>query len=256
MSTWCPPPNAITPVTCSCGGGGDGGSPGEIQVCSAAAEIIRLCDITDTECVPFLRHLLHNCDGTVTAYADTTIDGTTPYTPQGVVGDCDDCPCTQDEQKVLTLCDCLPDGGSQQFLRHLTIDCQTGAITSQVDTELDGTTPYTPVGRVVENCSGCVDCTPTPMCARLSGISGPDQWVMPEGVESLNISIVCGPVTITDCSGEVTVLNEACGHLSWSAPPTDCEPGVLCSPFTIDVPENSAVYVNWTEPCQTGGESP
>lgn len=97
-----------------------------------------------------------------------------------------------------------------------------------------------------------LDCDPVPMCARFRGISGPDTWSLPAGVESFSVHIVCGQVTITDCSGEATQVNEGCGDLEFSAPGTPCAPGVFCTPFTIAIPVDSAVYVNYSAPCGSG----
>lgn len=219
----------------------------------ASVSLLRLCDQTpDGECMPFLRHLVHDCQGTVTASTDTLLDGTTPYTPVGEVGDCDDCPC-EPQTKVLPLCDYLGPGPEPvvQFLRHITYDCDTGEALEQSDTLLDAVTPYEPVGEVGE----CGQCRPTPMCPQLLGLSGPETWALPERVESLAITVACGPVTITDCAGNATQVNECGAAFSWSAPPVDCQPGRLCTPFTVDVPEGSAVYLNLLAPCDLGDVS-
>ncbi|KUN32543.1 hypothetical protein AQJ11_03175 [Streptomyces corchorusii] len=52
-------------------------------------------------------------------------------------------PCGDTE--TLVLCDTAADGTVTQFLRRLTYDC-TGEVATTVDTELDGTTPYTVAG--------------------------------------------------------------------------------------------------------------
>lgn len=238
----------VEPLPCGPGDPGPGPDPG--PGCGAAV-LLPLCDITPDDCVPFLRHLAHDCDGIVTGQYDTLPDGVTPYTPVGEVGDCDDCPC-EDGEKVVPLCDYLPDGTSVPFLRHITYDPDTGQVTEQVDTELDGSTPYTPTGEVGE----CGECRPTPMCPQLLGLTGPETWVMPEGTESLAITVACGPVVITDCAGNATQVNECGSAFSWSAPATGaCEPAALCTPFTVDVPEGAAVYINFMSPCHLGDES-
>jgi len=138
-----------------------------------------------------------------------------------------------------------------QFLRHLVVDCTTGVVQEQTDTLLDGTTPYTPVGEVGE----CGQCRPTPMCAQLLGLSGPETWSMPEGTESLALTVACGPVTVTDCQGMATTINECGASFSWSAPSTECAAGRLCTPLTVDVPEGAAVYLNLLTPCDMGDVS-
>lgn len=233
---------AVEPLPCAPGGGGE---PGE--TCGSAV-VLKLCDQTpDGGCVPFLRHITHNCDGAVTGTADTLTDAVTPYTPAGTVGDCDDCPCT-DNTKILPLCDYQPDGSSVQFLRHLTYECATGTVTGQVDTALDGFTSYTPTGDVGE----CGQCRPAPLCPQLLGLSGPETWTMPDGAESLAVTVACGPITVTDCTGMATVINECGTSFSWAAPPGDCQPGRLCTPFTVDVPEGAAVYLTLLTPCDLG----
>lgn len=233
----------------------EGPAPDDAGPCTAddcaSVSLLRLCDQTDDDCAPFLRHLVHDCDGQVTASTDTALDGVTPYTPAGEVGDCEDCPCDPCT-KVVPLCDYAGPGPEPvtPFLRHLTYDCTSGAVLEQTDTLTDGTTPYTPVGEVGE----CGQCRPTPMCAQLLGLSGPETWTMPEGTESLALTVVCGPVSVTDCAGMSTTVNECGATFTWSAPPTDCAPGRLCTPFTVGVPEGSAVYLNFLTPCDTQGD--
>ncbi|MFD9422301.1 MULTISPECIES: hypothetical protein [unclassified Streptomyces] len=70
--------------------------PPEAEPCASTVETLRLCDLDPTvepgddgrRCaVPFLRHLVHDCAGTLAETRDTAMDGTTPYTPVEVV-DC------------------------------------------------------------------------------------------------------------------------------------------------------------------------
>ncbi|MFE0763691.1 hypothetical protein [Streptomyces smyrnaeus] len=234
----------VEPLPC-----GPGEGPGPGPGCGAAV-VLPLCDQAPDGCVPFLRHLAHDCDGVVTGQYDTATDGVTPYTPVGEVGDCDECPC-EDGEKVVPLCDYQPDGSSVPFLRHITYDPETGQVTEQVDTETDGSTPYTPTGEVGE----CGECRPTPMCPQLLGLSGPETWTMPEGTESLSVTVACGPVTVIDCAGSSTVINECGAVFQWAAPPADCRPGRLCGPFTVDVPTGAAVYLNFLTPCDLGDAS-
>lgn len=230
----------------------DDAGPCEADDC-ASVSLLRLCDQTpDGECIPFIRHLVHDCDGQVIASTDTEPDGTTPYAVQGEVVDCDDCPCGPCT-KVVPLCDYLGPGPEPvvPFLRHLTYDCETGQVQEQTDTLIDGTTPYTQIGEVGE----CGQCRPVPMCPQLLGLSGPETWSMPDGTESVAVTVVCGPVTITDCAGNATQVNECGASFTWSAPPTDCAPGRLCVPFTVDVAEGAAVYLTLLGPCDLGDVS-
>lgn len=70
--------------------------PSESEPCASTVSTLRLCDLTpDVEpdsdgrrcAVPFLRHLVHDCAGALVEARDTTMDGTTLYTPVEVV-DC------------------------------------------------------------------------------------------------------------------------------------------------------------------------
>lgn len=218
---------------------------------------VKLCDLDADGCVRFLRHLVVDCNGQVTATADTTLFGD-PYTPVNP-GQCDECPC-EPETKVLPLCDHLDDGAIVRFLRRVTYDCETGQILTQEDLQLDGITPYTPTGRV-DNCP-CGDgggelCEPAPVCSRFAGVSGPDVWELPEGAESFSVSIICGHgIEIRDCAGEVTVVDEGCGVLHYAAPQpgTGCAPRTLCTPFTVALPEGAAAYFQWITTCD-GEES-
>ncbi|MCX4550602.1 hypothetical protein [Streptomyces sp. NBC_01500] len=113
---------------------------------------------------PMLRTVCRDCDGAVISITDTRLDGTSAYTPTGTVGVCHQPevePCASTVQ-ILRLCDLNPtvepgDDGRRcavQFLRHLVHSCD-GALAETRDTEMDGTTPYTPV-QVVDCGSGGV----------------------------------------------------------------------------------------------------
>ncbi|MFF1965444.1 hypothetical protein ACFVW5_17885 [Streptomyces sp. NPDC058232] len=112
----------------------------------------------------FLRTTCRDCQGEVLDVTDTTLDGTSPYTPTGIVGVChppEAEPCASTVQ-ILRLCDLNPavepgDDGKRcavPFLRHLVHSCD-GALAETRDTEMDGTTAYTPV-KVVDCGSGGV----------------------------------------------------------------------------------------------------
>lgn len=66
------------------------------EPCASTVEVLKLCDLDPDvtpnkegkRCaVPFLRHLVHSCDGALVETRDTAMDGTTAYTPVQVV-DC------------------------------------------------------------------------------------------------------------------------------------------------------------------------
>lgn len=215
--------------------------------------VLRLCDVGDDSggaCVPFLRFLSVTCGGEVAATVDRAADGVTPYQVSGSVIECDDCPCT-DGAKSFGLCDYQPDGTSVPFVRHVTYDCMTGLVVAQEDTDASGA-PYYPSGEIGE----CGQCRPAPMCPRLLGLSGPESWEMPEGTESVSVTVACGPVTIIDCAGNPTRINECGTTFSWSAPPTGgCEAATLCSPFVVDIPADGAAYISFLAPCDLGDVS-
>ena len=103
-------------------------------------------------------------------------------------------------------------------------------------------------------CTSCTDqesppepCTPTPMCPGMVGLTGPETWTIPAGTESVHLSVVCGPVTVYPCTGATdgVVINECGTSFSWTAPGTNCEPGVLCTDFAVEVPDGGAAYVTW-----------
>ncbi|MER6828885.1 hypothetical protein ABT352_23090 [Streptosporangium sp. NPDC000563] len=104
------------------------------------------CEVTSS--TQFLRTLVTDCaSGEVVETVDTTLDGQ-PYTVTGEVGQCTPAStvdeCRDCEQTVL--CDVTEDG-THAFLRTVCRDC-TGAVISVLDTELDGASPYAPVGTV------------------------------------------------------------------------------------------------------------
>ncbi|MEV0754958.1 hypothetical protein [Streptosporangium sp. NPDC050280] len=75
---------------------------------TTAVQTVRLCDLDPTveadaegrRCaVPFLRHLAYDCAGELSSFHDTSLDGTTPYTPVQVV----DCQCESGEGLTSTI---------------------------------------------------------------------------------------------------------------------------------------------------------
>ncbi|MFE6549663.1 hypothetical protein ACFVHS_14890 [Streptomyces sp. NPDC057746] len=102
-------------------------------------------------------------------------------------------------------------------------------------------------------CPNPGDCDPVPMCPQLLGLTGPETWTVPAATESVSVTVACGPVTVTDCAGNATVINECGTAFSWSAPGSPCAPGVLCGSLAVDVPDGAAAYIQWSAPC--GDES-
>jgi hypothetical protein len=111
----------------------------ELEGCTAAAS------------TQFLRTLVTDCEtGEVVSTTDTTLDGQ-PYTVTGDVGQCTPANSPQDCQDCehLVLCDVVDGAPTVSFLRSVCRDC-AGVVTSTVDTDLDGTTPYDVAGTVGE----------------------------------------------------------------------------------------------------------
>lgn len=118
------------------------GTPGACDTAEDSADaVLFLCDNNGINAVtPFLRKI----EGvTVT---DTTLDGTTPYTPTGTV---EKCHCYT--INTANLCD---DDDGTSFLRHYVAD-QYGLPLGTFDTDFDGAS-YTVVGNAVA-CNACCE---------------------------------------------------------------------------------------------------
>jgi len=99
-----------------------------------------LCDTTPTR---FLRRYVYDGQtGAIASFTDTTLDGSTAFAPVGAVGVCPT-GAGRDEE-LLVLCDATP----TRFLRRYNYDSSTGALLSIVNTTLDGSTAFVPVGAV------------------------------------------------------------------------------------------------------------
>lgn len=97
-----------------------------------------LCDVNGGVATPFIRDYVRNSSGTVTAVANYTLAGAA-YNPTGTVG-----VCVIRDEELLVLCDSTP----TRFLRRYNYDVTTGNLISIVNTTLDGSTAFTPVGAV------------------------------------------------------------------------------------------------------------
>lgn len=102
---------------------------------SSVAGIEREFEILCDDNGSFLRRYSIDNAGVV-VINDTTLNGTTAYTP---VGTPKNCGASSDDLEIFVLCD---DNGS--FLRHLTRDADGNVVIA--NTTLDGATAYTPVG--------------------------------------------------------------------------------------------------------------
>lgn len=144
---------------------------GEVGTCTPVQECCpqentetqALCDTAqDGTVTAFLRHYTHFDGGVISAVVDTLLDGATTYTPTGAVGVCGADNDGQDVE-VIQLCDKAPGAASVPFLRHLVYTAGT-VPPVVVDTLLDGTTPYVPVGEPGDCGEQCRDTSSTLLC--------------------------------------------------------------------------------------------
>lgn len=113
---------------------------GTATICTAVdTEPQVLCDSTGAS---FLRRYSYNAAGLQVGTNDTTLDGSTPFTPTGAVTDC--ARAVADSEQ-LVLCD-VNAGVATTFVRNQVRNA-AGAITATVNTTLAGA-PYTPTGTV------------------------------------------------------------------------------------------------------------
>ncbi|MFJ6014464.1 hypothetical protein [Streptomyces sp. NPDC092952] len=144
---------------------GEVGTCTPVQECCPQqnTETIQLCDTAEDGAVtPFLRHLTHGEGGVITAAVDTLLDGATTYTPAGRVGVCGADNDGQDVE-VIQLCDKTAGAAPVPFLRHLIYTAGT-VPPVVIDTLLDGTTPYAPVGEPGDCAEQCRDTSSTLLC--------------------------------------------------------------------------------------------
>lgn len=100
-----------------------------------------LCDANGTQ---FLRVYRQTSDENVFDTINYTLAGA-PFVPVGAVGICGQTSAYDSrDAEVLVLCDATP----TRFLRKYLYDGETGAAVGFVNTTLDGTTPFAPVGAV------------------------------------------------------------------------------------------------------------
>lgn len=183
---------------CLPGDPGDNCQPVQFQI---------LCDDNG----PFLRRYQINCDtGGVLGFADTELDGTTPYAPVGTVTVCDS-DALDSEVIVRQLCDIgSGDPGFQNTFLRVEVRNADGTLASSFDVEADGTTPYVVVGPVDFECD-CLECAPETISAqRVHFAAGPFNWVLPANVVRVTVKVraldAAGSVTITDNVGNVTPM--------------------------------------------------
>ena len=99
-----------------------------------------LCDVNAGVATPFIRDYRRDELGAIVAISDYTLAGAA-YAPTGTVGLCSS---VMRDEEILVLCDATP----TRFLRRYNYDAATGALIGIVNTTLDGSTPFVPVGAV------------------------------------------------------------------------------------------------------------
>ncbi|MFD5570472.1 hypothetical protein [Streptomyces cadmiisoli] len=233
--------------------------------------------------IPFLRAYVYDCTGALQSTTDTTLDGSTAYTPQGDVGLCtvtataaDSCtsqilercgcddtngdgiadasytelwavdPCSGEDPVLLGTfldgdlsqpytpvapVDCIAsevlsgepvllcDSGVP-FLRHIRY-AGDGSPVSVVDTELDGTTPYTVTGTV----GGCAaastpDAVVSTGLRRLAASASLDVKATWPGLQSASVTVLSGTAQVTPTGGPAVAV-PAGVTLTWSVADTD-----------------------------------
>jgi len=147
-------PDGVTPYT----------PVGPVGVCTDVSgrdvEEHILCDVDGTTgqiIARFIRRITFDqTTGAVISVQDLQLDGTTPYVVTGTVSQCDDAP--DIAPKIMCDVDPVTQAVIARFLRTYTYG-PTGAVIAVTDTQLDGTTPYTPTGYAtvcVESPAGAV----------------------------------------------------------------------------------------------------
>ncbi|MEV5677063.1 hypothetical protein [Streptomyces sp. NPDC052179] len=140
----------------------------------------------------------------------TLTPGGDPYTVAGTLGIC---PGAVDDAEYVILCDTATDGSVTEFLRQLTPNGDGTSSTS--DTLLDGTTAYTPVGRVGICGGSLVPCgTGT---GGTPGVSGP----ITSGNEELSSVALSRPISPAT-EHEVPGMGALITGGTWHLPATKC----------------------------------
>lgn len=121
-----------------------GGADGAVDAVSLMQQVS-----AGTTNVPFIRKLIQNAEGAVRSVVDLDLDGAL-YEVQGTVGTCPvelgelTVESEQIDTEILILCD----ANGTRFLRRYVYDAETPGVTV-VNTTLDGSTPFAPVGAAV-----------------------------------------------------------------------------------------------------------
>ncbi|MEU4406196.1 hypothetical protein AB0F88_16870 [Streptosporangium sp. NPDC023963] len=126
---------------------------------------VQLCDLTPGGgCVPFLRHLVRDCDGAITSSTDTALDGTTAYTVVGTAGDCSACSAECVDTICVQRCDDTDgDGTADQTYSELWCVRADGSAELVLTYQDDPSVPYTPV-TPVECTYGCPESETVTLC--------------------------------------------------------------------------------------------
>ncbi|MEU2264934.1 hypothetical protein ABZ568_00470 [Streptomyces olindensis] len=224
---------------------------GTVGVCDASAEEIDhlqqvLCDTAaDGSVTQFLRHwTVDNTTGALTAAGDTTLDGTTAYTPAGAVGACQPC-----ARQIIERCGCddtNSDGfGDVTFTELWAVDPCGGAAPELLGTYLDGdlTQPYTPVAPV--ECT-TADQPPGPLSTGVRNVTGTATQNLAgafPGLQSVSVTVLVGQVNATMSDGAAVPL-PAGVTMTWSVAKE--EDAVLGAASFAGATAAASYLLNWT----------
>ncbi|MGW3447340.1 hypothetical protein [Streptomyces sp. NPDC001076] len=211
------------------------GTGGSISTSAPDREYEILCDIAaDGTATAFMRRVSVDSTGTSTVL-DTTLDGTTPYTPADTVGVC---PESVTDYEVIELCDIAADGTATAFLRRLAI-AEDGTVTT-TDTALDGTTAYTPAGTV-----GQCPVTAPPKTVTPHGTQNTN-WDLAAnaGTQSVTLLVYTGTVTVTTADGTLTV--PAGSSLTWGVDGDEVDSALTGTLTIAGDPAAATWQVLWT----------
>lgn len=146
-----------------------------------------LCDTVGS----FLRRYSVSSTGVVTV-TDTTLNGTTAYVPVGAVGTCNP---TVADREFWVLCDTV---GS--FLRRYSVT--SAGVVTILDTTLDGTTAYVPVG-AIGVCK--IDTNPV-INSTLVRQTGAGVQTIAVGARSITVTVLAGNPTVSIGGGPAVTL--------------------------------------------------
>ena len=197
-----------------------------------------LCDVNAGVPTPFIRDYRRDELGAIVAVSNYTLAGAA-YVPTGVVSLCGDTASVRDEE-LLVLCDATP----TRFLRRYNYDAATGALLGIVNTTLDGSTPFVPVG-AVGVCTS--DDTPRTLSAQARVLTNATPWTPGADVvgvlTSVTVTGTSGLWDMVDQNGTALIGLPAGLSLTWNAE----DDNTLTGPTSVTPQVGATVVANWTQ---------